>query len=186
MASLGIPHSLRLKPACSRPTRHQLSAHQPDDLQESCGREEKTLDAVPESGRDFGPALGPLLDGRLLAFAGGLWFSSRLESGCGRRPGCRACGVHRAPAPPPTCHASWASGTPPGFPVLRRCVVVFRIPGGPRAGWCPAGPAALSPHGGGRLCPGKQPRAPTAAAACASRAVGSHCRRSNPALQPPS
>ena len=48
-----------------------LSAHQPNDLQGSCGREEKTLDAVPEFGRDFGPALSTLLDGLLLFLAEG-------------------------------------------------------------------------------------------------------------------
>lgn len=65
-----------------------LSAHQPNDLQDSSGREEKTLEAVPEFGRDFGAALSTLLYGLLLPLAGDRGLCSGLECGCSAPSGC--------------------------------------------------------------------------------------------------
>lgn len=56
----------RLSPSICPAKSPVLSAHQPQDLQCSRRREEKMLDAVPDFGRDFGPACGTVLDSLLL------------------------------------------------------------------------------------------------------------------------
>lgn len=54
-------------------------------------------------------------------------------------------------------------GGPPDFESPERALSSSGFMVDPRAWWCLTGPSALSLHGGGRLSPGNQRRAPTAA-----------------------
>ena len=177
MAPLGITHSLRPKPACIRPcirpAGHQLSLLTSLTIFKiPVGEKKKPLRLSLSLGGTLarpsarfcmaffsrwlgiaGCAVGLNVGAVRPRDAEGAALVSRTELVDGaERSGCAARATFTE-----------REGRPPDFESPERALSSSGFMVDPRAWWCLAGPSALSLHGGGRLSPGNQRRAATAA-----------------------